>query len=261
MNNLKQKIENFAPSDLKDWLDRTLQVVEIVPKATPDESPHFAVLDLDRHLDKTARSDLRVAAEALLNDHAESLEQMDPEYARSLLNLADGLDLDSLDRVLADGATRFSQNTLTLPLRRFMLNLLQPRSGAPHFEFWEQLLRDEPDLGGPCITAMLKERPVAALEALPDLPDDPILADGVATQLESAFRLLQGETRETFLGRIRALQNYLLPQLAGTVQEWLNEHEGSAHSSFEKLDQALREVFDDYNPNPQNARLERLVPA
>ena len=259
MNNLKQKIENFAPSDLKDWLDRTLQVVEIVPKATPDESPHFAVLDLDRHLDKTARSDLRVAAEALLNDHAESLEQMDPEYARSLLNLADGLDLDVLDRVLADGAKRFSQDTATLRLRRFILNLLQTRSGAPHFEFWEKLIRDEPALGGPCFTAMIKERPVQALEALPALPDDPILADGVATQLESTFRLLQSPTRETFLNRIRALRNNLSPQLAETIQEWLNEHEGSAHSSFEKLDQALSALNQNYEPNPQSARLGGLV--
>ncbi len=266
MPNSLEHLNEFSYKDLRAWLVEALHDRVQLPKIAADDQPDVALLAAEHTLDKPTRRDLRRACRELVREFTRhgvgSLL-----YLRALLHLASGLDLSELVNDLTAMALRFpTLPELKIEVRQTVLLTIVDLKQRPAADFWPKMFAQDPHAyAGASLSGLLASNWHAGLALLPELPNEPMLANAAAVILDLALDDLAPAERTSFVSELGHIAPRCPAALRETLSTLIAEHQVAhkrQHSSpglFEMLGRWLSPASDSlFTPRP--ARLSEAAP-
>lgn len=207
------------------WLRDALHGRAHVPREYRDQPVAGAISAATPELADQARRDVEAAAIKLLGELRSGRHSH--AYVPSLLRLATELDLRATAiPILRELAANIPDLKKRLGLESSsdvlfaLLNLRDLHDAAYWLAVWEQ----NPRCFSPVtIAALFDIDPIAALDFLPQLPNQPALGDLVALNLDYAADTYQGHERTVFREAARGVAVRCESHICNSIQTWLAE--------------------------------------
>lgn len=224
--NSPQPLNELSHSEIRAWLDRALRAQESLPRLTPDESPHLAILRLEKTLKPAARDSLRDGSVQLVREFCTDARGQ-IAYVHELLSLVAAFKSAEAVRMLTGLAERFPQLRETpLDVRLAVLATLvdTPPPQAP--DFWYSVLRQDPEAyAALALSGVLAVNPTEAVSMLSAMPDIERVGQAAALKLDLAWDDLLPKQRFQFAQNVRAVLPRCGSRFAGPIQAWADSKE------------------------------------
>ncbi len=215
---------------LTKWLFRALMGWEQLPR-TDGEFSYIAVMRWGTMSSRT--EDLRAACQKLALDLLTELLQQNLcsyVYLDNVLRLAVLLRVEGLGPLLIEVARRKS---LIEPTRRLVLVAIIDLGIPCPLDFWSEILDFMLEKGvvrqslTVAFLGLLSFSLDKALDSLPKLPDDPLLADSIVGALD-AHRILQKDLGgDEFLAKLQPITSTCNPSLRASLNEFVESCVGA----------------------------------
>jgi hypothetical protein len=215
-------LHDLGHDAVRDWLARALQGEESLPRITPDESHHVAIVRLEKTLNPATRNSLRAGSLYLLRQFCEN-GVGEPAYIEELISLAVAFGDPEAAQVLAQLARRFpSVPQIPADARFAVLAALVDMRPPQMLSFWNEILRQDPELySGLVLSGVLSTSPFAAIELLPKMPDIGSLGEGAALNLDVTWDNLPPKDRFRFVEAVERTLSICGYQFARPVRGWV----------------------------------------
>lgn len=216
-------IDDLNHAQIEAWLVAALRGEKPLPRITPDEAAHLAIVRLEQSQQAPTRRSIEAACLNLLRQFCRAGEG-EKEYLKQLLALAAQLRIAESIALLVDLRHRFKAlPDLPLDIRLAVLAVLTMGEPPQSYEFWLAVLReDKTNYAARAISGALAWDKMQALHMLPELPDSARLGSSTMLKLDLAWDNLPFEMRDQFVAAVQATLPRCGAQLAGPIAEWAN---------------------------------------
>ncbi|HEX9621898.1 MAG TPA: hypothetical protein VF989_17250 [Polyangiaceae bacterium] len=245
-------LDELGHEELRAWLARALSGMEPLPRLTPDEAPHLAILRLEKTLKPAIRDSLRDAHLKLVRDFC--LEgHGEPSYLEELLSLASAFRDPEAAELLADLALRFPELAhlamkTRLPVLAALVDMPPPRSS----EYWKALLvQDREHYSGMALSGTLASNPNEAVSLLPAMPDTVRAGQAAALKIDLTWDELPPAQRFAFVDRVRDVLAQCSSSFRGPVAAWVASKQPAACGTSSSLRLGICKVLGDSDSSPK----------
>lgn len=202
-------INDLNYTQIEVWLGAALRGQQPLPRVTPDEAPHLAIVRLEQMQEAPTRRAIETACNNLLRQFCWE-GAGEKAYVKQLLGLAAQLKTAESIPMLIALRHRFKElPNLELEVRLAVLAVLAVLTmGVPpqSYEFWYAVLQeDKTNYAARAISGALAWDKMQALQMLPELPDNAQLGSSTMLKLDMAWDSLPFEMRERFVAEIQAI--------------------------------------------------------
>jgi len=217
-----EKVNGLAPTAIQEWLAGALRGREPLPKATPDEPPHLAILRLRHELTSRADTALADGARALLGQFCDHPTSQPDDYAQELVALCSNLRDPETPRRLGDLALRLSDfPRISDDLRFAVLGALVDTPPPRDVAFWRQILGQNPHKdAGMALSGILAVDWRAGVSLLPDLPETESAGRAAAIKLDKTWAYLSAEHRASLVDAVRSILPRCPRVISQPVGDW-----------------------------------------
>nr|MDP2189930.1 hypothetical protein [Rhodoferax sp.] len=219
-------INDLSHEEIRAWLERALRGQEVLPRLTPDESPHLGILRLEKTLKPAARDSLRDGSLQLVRRFcADGLGET--AYLEQLLALASAFRNPEAVRMLAQLARSFPQMPqISVEIRLAVLAALVDTPPPQPAAFWDGILKqDSEKYAGLALSGVLAINPAQAINMLPAMPDTERTGQAAALKLDLAWDDLPSKKRFQFTQDVEAVLAQCGPRFARPVKVWTDSKE------------------------------------
>lgn len=230
MTTLAQQLNGMSHDEVRAWLESALRGREALPKLTPDEPWHLAVLRLDKQVGAAVRDSFRNGSLELLQRFCEHGDG-DEKYVGEVLGLAARFDDDRATHMLAALAQDFDKAPHPKEQHQAVLSSLVDMSPPQTAEFWQALLGQDPGaFAGYALSGVLATEPERGVTLLALLPNTEEEGEGAALKLELSWDTLGAHERPQFEARVRDVLGACGQHVAGPVRAWLERQSSTANA-------------------------------
>lgn len=224
--NAPMSLNDLSHGEILAWLERALRGQELLPRLTPDESPHLGILRLEKSLKPAARDSLRDGCLQLVRQFcAEGRGKT--AYVEELLCLASAFKSPESVQMLAQLARDFPEFPgICVEVRIAVLAALVDTPPPQPPEYWNHILKQAPeDYAGLALSGVLATNPAEAIRMLSALPDTERVGQAAALKLDLAWDDLPPRQRFQFIQGIQAILPQCGSRSAGAVRAWADSKE------------------------------------
>jgi hypothetical protein len=216
-------INDLSHAEIETWLGAALRGQKTLPRVTPDEADHLAIVRLEQMQEAPTRRSIEAACINLLRQFCRAGEG-DKDYVKQLLALAAQLRIAESIPLLVDLRHRFKDlPNLALDIRHAVLAVLTMGAPPQPYEFWFELLQeDKTNYAARAISGALAWDKMQAVQMLPALPDNARLGSSTMLKLDMAWDNLPFEMREQFVAEIQKVLPFCGAVLASPIADWAN---------------------------------------
>lgn len=214
-------LSELSPKAMRAWLQDALLERAALPRLTPDEPAHVAIVRLAAGLSALSHARLVDGCASLVREFAAKGAQSD-EYVEGLLYVAVDLRKERrvADEIIAELSGMVERVDLDGERKRSVLHALNMLGAVLPPEFWYARLAEDPSMfASAALKALLASYWRAGIALLPALPARPALFDAAASILEQALGRLRPEDRTPCIRELTEV----LPRCAPALREVLDE--------------------------------------
>ncbi|MGB8352941.1 MAG: hypothetical protein WCD79_03560 [Chthoniobacteraceae bacterium] len=253
-----QQINGLDHEEIGAWLKNALCAREMLPKSTPDEFPHRAILRLERELSPATRDSLRdnclrFVREFCVNGNG------DPAYLEELFSLTAAFNIQEATLALAQFASRLPEiKNITMRVKLAALSSLADMTPPQPYNFWNKILKQDPEhYSGVALSGALATAPFEALSMLPFMPRTKRAGQVAALKLDLSWDDLPSKMRSQFIEKIKMAVAFCNPNFAEPIETWVLSKDEPHHITINiVLRDALTEFYKgNVTPISHNSKL------
>lgn len=217
-----EKLLGFDLVQMVRWLDRALRGQESLPRLTPDESSHLAIVRLETTLPPRESNLLRIAEMRLVQDFCRQ-PSLDESYAEELLFLiSEFRNPESVERLSRFADDPAALAALSLKVRQIALSRLVYTTPRRSADFWLRRVEDDADnYGAIAFSGLLATDPLSAPKILCRLPNSERMGRAIVLKLDLTWDEPPPEQQSALVDSVARELGRCGDVLAVVIREWL----------------------------------------
>lgn len=214
-------INDLNHAQIEAWLAQALKGQKPLPRLTPDEPHHLAIVRLEQSQEAPTRRSIEAACNNLLRQFCAE-GQGDADYLKELLALAAQLKTSESMPMLVSLSKRFKElPELSFDVRYSVLAVLTMGAPPQPYEFWFALLKEDLRYAARAISGALAWDKIKAVDMLVHMPDTARAGAATRLKLDMAWDNMLPDMRDQFVCAVHAVLPGCGAEFSKPIAEWV----------------------------------------